>query len=79
MREIDYDNWERRQAYEFFSGISHPFYAVSFRQDVTGLYRCAKRQGISMEVNHRFIDGYHIGRFAQNLEQCINSLGGIRE
>ena len=47
MREIDYDNWERRQAYEFFSGISHPFYAVSFRQDVTGLYRCAKQQGIS--------------------------------
>ena len=215
MREIDYNNWERRQAYEFFSGISHPFYAVSFRQDVTGQYRCAKQQGISfyesmiwactqavnsvsafrvamrggrpveldmrhpsftdlrpgeeqfniitmrhntdlsafceeasrlrrtqdtfldesketddliyysclpwidltaatnerdlsaphalddsipriiwgkyteengrrilgisMEVNHRFIDGYHIGRFAQNLEQCINSLGGIRE
>ena len=31
--------------------------------------------GISLEVNHRFIDGIHIGRFAQELELCMNRLG----
>jgi len=30
--------------------------------------------GISLEVNHRFIDGYHIGRFTQELTNCINEL-----
>ncbi len=30
--------------------------------------------GMSMEVNHRFIDGLHIGRFAQALESAISKL-----
>ena len=30
--------------------------------------------GLSMEVNHRFIDGIHIGRFAGELETCIRAL-----
>lgn len=30
--------------------------------------------GMSVEVNHRFIDGLHIGRFAQALETAIASL-----
>ncbi len=30
--------------------------------------------GISMEVNHRFIDGVHIGRFAQQLETLMAEL-----
>lgn len=32
------------------------------------------RLGISVEVNHRLIDGLHIGRFAQALEQAIAAL-----
>ncbi len=33
-----------------------------------------KTLGLSLEVNHRFIDGYHIGRFAEELTTLINSL-----
>ena len=44
MREIDFSEWERRETYEYFSRMSHPFYMVTFRQDVTGLYRYTKAQ-----------------------------------
>lgn len=30
--------------------------------------------GLSVEVNHRFVDGFHIGRFAQALEEAIEGL-----
>lgn len=30
--------------------------------------------GISVEVNHRLIDGVHIGRFAEKLTERINGL-----
>lgn len=30
--------------------------------------------GLSMEVNHRFIDGIHISKFAKELEKIINEL-----
>ncbi len=30
--------------------------------------------GLSVEVNHRFIDGVHIGRFAAELDALLNSL-----
>ena len=33
-----------------------------------------KYLNLSVEVNHRFIDGVHIGRFAQKLEELIASL-----
>lgn len=33
-----------------------------------------KKLGISLEVNHRFIDGFHIGQFALNLEKIITNL-----
>lgn len=29
---------------------------------------------VSLEVNHRFIDGLHIGRFSEALADCINEL-----
>ena len=33
-----------------------------------------KTLGISLEVNHRFIDGVHIGKFAQELTRLIEEL-----
>ena len=36
-RIIDKAAWPRREIFDFFSGISNPFYAVTFRQDVTAL------------------------------------------
>ena len=45
--KVDYDSWERKEIFDFFSGMSNPFYMVTFRQDVTKLYKFAKRNGIS--------------------------------
>ena len=47
MARFDPASWERREAYEFFSRISDPFYMVTFRQDVTKLYDFAKANGLS--------------------------------
>ena len=47
MKKIDMDKWARREIYEFFSGISDPFYMVSFIVDVTELKAFTKRQGCS--------------------------------
>lgn len=47
MREICMENWDRREIYDFFSPLSNPFYAVSFRLDVSRLYAYAKARGLS--------------------------------
>ena len=47
FQSIDQDKWERREAFEFFSGISDPFYMVSFRMDVSDLYDYTKSKGLS--------------------------------
>ena len=47
MQKINYSDWPRREVYEFFSTLSHPFYMVTFRQDVTALYDYAKAKGLS--------------------------------
>ena len=47
MSEWDMNSWERREAYEYFSAFSNPFYMVSFRLDVTDLYRYTKSRGLS--------------------------------
>ena len=47
MEKINPETWSRREIYEFFSGVSDPFYMVTFRQDVTGIYRFAKANGLS--------------------------------
>ncbi len=47
MQSVDLASWPRREIYEFFSGISHPFYSVTFRLDVTALYRYTKERGLS--------------------------------
>ena len=30
--------------------------------------------GMSLEVSHRFIDGYHLGQFYQNLQKSMDEL-----
>jgi len=47
MREVDLAAWPRREAYEFFSPISNPFYSVTFRLDVTKLHAYVKANGLS--------------------------------
>ena len=47
MRKIDYEHWDRREIFDFFSPLSHPFYSVTFRLDVTELYRFCKENSLS--------------------------------
>lgn len=47
MRKIDMAAWERKELYDFFSGVSNPFYMVSFTVDVTELKAYTKRHGCS--------------------------------
>ena len=42
MEKVDRTHWERAELFEFFSAVSHPFYSVTFRVDVTNLYRYVK-------------------------------------
>lgn len=44
---IPWADWSRRDVFEFFSGMSDPFYSVTFTVDVTNLCRFTKEQGLS--------------------------------
>ena len=44
---IDKSEWQRREIFDFFSGIAYPFYSVCFNIEVTGLYSFVKREGLS--------------------------------
>ena len=41
-QKIELAVWSRRELFEFFSGVSNPYYMVTFRQDVTKLYHYVK-------------------------------------
>lgn len=45
--KVDCTVWPRREIFSFMSGMSNPYYAVTFRQDVTPVYYYAKRHSIS--------------------------------
>ena len=47
MKGEVYERWERKELFDFFSGVSDPFYSVSFRLDVTRLYDVCKARGLS--------------------------------
>lgn len=47
MRPVDLSSWPRREIFEFFSGISNPYYSVTFRLDVTALRKYTKERGLS--------------------------------
>ena len=47
MQKIDLSTWPRAELFRFFSGVSQPFYSVTFRVDVTNLHTYAKAHGIS--------------------------------
>ena len=44
MQIIDQSTWPRKEAFDFYSSISCPFYMVTFRLDVTRLYQYVKAQ-----------------------------------
>ena len=47
MKEINMDNWPRKEIFNFFSATERPFYSVSFRMDVAHARRWAGEKGLS--------------------------------
>lgn len=47
MQIIEKETWPRREVYEFFAGMSHPFYALTFPVDVTPLRAWCRERGLS--------------------------------
>ena len=47
MKMIDMATWPRRGIYDYFSGVSNPFYSVTVQLNVTALAAWAKREGLS--------------------------------
>ena len=47
MQKINLSSWPRAELFRFFSGVSDPFYSVTFRVDVTNLHAYTKARGIS--------------------------------
>lgn len=45
MEKIDRASWKRAEVYDFFSSVSNPHYSITFRVDVTALYRFCKQTG----------------------------------
>jgi chloramphenicol O-acetyltransferase type A len=50
MREIDLDTWPRRRHFGFFSSFDHPHFNLCANLDITELYHCTKRAGVSFTV-----------------------------
>lgn len=44
---VAWEDWSRKAVFDFFSGMSDPFYSVTFTVDVTNLYRFVKGKSIS--------------------------------
>lgn len=47
MEYIDLKTWPRREHFQFFSGLSFPFFNVTNTLDVTALHRYTKENGLS--------------------------------
>ena len=47
MRKIDFDTWERTEAYRFFCTHANPYYSIAFTQDVTKLRQWCKSRNQS--------------------------------
>ena len=47
MERVDLSSWPRREIFDFFSGISNPYYSVTFRLDVTALRKLTRERGLS--------------------------------
>jgi len=48
MEEIDIDQWDRKEHFNFFLRSDLPFYNVNFNVDVSGLRAFCKKEGLSV-------------------------------
>jgi chloramphenicol O-acetyltransferase type A len=55
MKEINIENWERKDQFEFFKNYEDPFFNVTANIDVTNLYNFCKAQKLSFFLSGLFI------------------------
>lgn len=60
---IDQSTWPRKEIFDFFENVSDPFYAVTFRQDVTEL--------------RRFCRAHHSSFYYGLIYLCCQALGEV--
>jgi chloramphenicol O-acetyltransferase type A len=50
MRQIDMENWPRREQFEVFNSFDYPHFSLSVNVDLTTFYQFVKQSGISFNV-----------------------------
>jgi chloramphenicol O-acetyltransferase type A len=55
MKEIDIENWDRKEHFMFFQKSDLPFYNTNFNIDITGLKETAKQAGISFNTTLMYV------------------------
>lgn len=63
MRELDIENWNRKQHYHFFNQFDDPYFAVTVDFDVTDTYKFSKNKDTSF--------------FALYLHACMKAINSI--
>ncbi|MDH5414699.1 MAG: chloramphenicol acetyltransferase [Flavobacteriaceae bacterium] len=63
MRELNIENWNRKQQYHFFNQFDDPYFAVTVDFDVTNTYKYSKNIGISF--------------FALYLHACMKAINSV--
>ena len=63
MRELDIENWNRKQQYHFFNQFDDPYFAVTVEFDVTKTYKYSKKNNISF--------------FALYLHACMKAINSV--
>ena len=61
MKEINIENWERKNQFEFFKNYEDPFFNVTATLDVTNLYKYCKKNKLSF-----FLAGLYTANQAMN-------------
>ena len=72
MRKIEKSTWDRREIYDFFAGISNPFYMVSFTVDVTELKVFTKRHDCSFYYSLIYLCTQALNSVENFLYTCRN-------
>lgn len=57
-----------------FEGIRYPIDSAEINKHQIGFSLSSDNINMTLDVNHRFIDGYFVGQFVQKLETKIAEL-----
>jgi chloramphenicol O-acetyltransferase type A len=53
-KDVDVENWNRKNTYEFFKNFEDPFFNIAANLDVTALYRFCKEKNLSFALSNLF-------------------------